>query len=203
MKKFYERYWVDNRRGHGDFHYKWPAIEKYVPKKEEITILDYGCGKGEIFTKLVSRNPKSNIIGADVSKEALSVVKKKYPKYTFVQVFDGEKLPFKSNTFDFICALDVLEHVYDTETIFKELTRVLKKDGKLLVSVPYHGLIKNVVIALFFFDLFYDPYTPHIRSFTKKSLQKCLETNGLHIKNIGYHGKMYPLSSGMHMLAVK
>lgn len=202
MKPFYERYWKAKEEL-GDFSYKWPVIKQLMPKIPKIALLDFGCGKGKILGEILKINPTIKAYGADVSDRAISFVKRKYPHCSFVVHEEGKRFPFKSNFFDFITALDVMEHVYDTETTFKELARVLKPGGFLLVSVPYNGFIKNVVIALFFFDFFYDPYTPHIRFYTRKSLVRCINKAGLHNVKFGYYGSFFPVWKGMYILAKK
>lgn len=53
--------------------------------------------------------------------------------------YDGHKLPFESEYFDAILATQVLEHVEYFDEVFKELTRILKKDGIFIISVPFCG----------------------------------------------------------------
>lgn len=200
-KSYYERYWK-NQEVLSDFSYKWPKVKKLIPKGH-VKLLDFGCGKGTILGEMLKVNPKLDMVGADVSEEALNFAKKKYPKQTFVKITEGQKLPFKSNTFDFITALDVLEHIYDTDRAFEELARVLKPNGKILISVPYNGLLKNLAISLFFFDYIFDPATPHIRFYTKNTMTKYLTKYGLTPTYWNYHGKFYPFASGMHTVAQK
>lgn len=202
MEKFYNRYWK-NKEVLEDFYYKWPHLKKFIPREKGIKILDFGCGKGKILSEIIKVNPYLNVAGVDVSTEALEIIRKKFKKYKFYQIKDGEKLPFKTNSFDFIIASDVLEHVYDTENVFFELARVLKPKGKILITVPYHGLIKNLIIFLFFFEFIFDPQGPHIRFFTKKSLLRCLSKVKLIPLKIEHFGRFYPLSKGMLVLAQK
>lgn len=202
MKKYYERYW-ENQEELEDFHYKWPAVKKFIPKDKAIKLLDFGCGKGAFISEILKINPKLKITGADISNTAIKSLRKKINYLKFVLIKENRKLPFKKGEFDFITALDVIEHVYDTEEILKELRRILKPGGKILISVPYHGLIKNLIISLLFFEINFDPFGPHIRFFTKKSLVKCLEKTGLKPLETGYFGRFYPLSRGMYILAQK
>ena len=202
MKHYYERYWQDLETL-SDFSYKWPIIKKLIPVDKGIKILDFGCGKGIISSEISKINPSAIITGIDVSKKALKSARQKVPNHSFIYVNEGKNLPFKENCFDFIIASDVLEHIYDTELAFNELYRVLKHNGKILITVPYYGFIKNIIIALFFFDYIYEPTTPHIRFFTKKTLLKSLERVNLQLVKFGHYGKFYPVSSGMFVLAKK
>jgi len=112
-------------------------------------------------------------------------------------------MPFKSNTFDFIIVLDVMEHVYDTELVFAELSRVLKPRGRMLITVPFYGLIKNIIISLIAFDFVYNPRSPHIRFYSKKNLLKEIHLANLTSLKFGYFGRFFPISKGMYCLCRK
>ena len=202
MKQYYERYW-ENQEELSDFKYKWPVLKNFIPKDKGTRILDFGCGKGLITKEISKINQKAIITGVDVSQEALKSAKKRVKKANFTKIYESKKLPFKDASFDFIIASDVLEHVYDTEFAFSELGRVLKKDGKILISVPYNGLIKRVIIALFFFEMVFQPTSPHIRHFTRGTLINCLDKVKISELKTGYYGRFFPLSNGMFVLGFK
>lgn len=202
MNKFYEDYW-SKKEVLEDFHYKWPVLKKFIPNKIGISVLDFGCGKGTILTEMKKLNSGAKFYAIDVSKKALEFIKKKDKKTVFRLIEDGGKLPFKNNFFDFVIASDVLEHVYNTENAFKEISRVLKKNGQILISVPYNGIFKRTIVALFFFDIIYEPSTPHIRSYTKNNLEKYLKKNGIKTQKVGYYGRFFPFSNGIYILGKK
>lgn len=202
MKKYYERYW-DERESMGDFEIKWKSLKTNIPTGNDIEFLDFGCGKGFLLSEILKVNPDLKITGADVSKTAIAYAKKAIPSARFTVIEDGHKLPFKNNSFDFILAADVLEHVYDTDMVFTELVRILKPGGKIFISVPYHGMLKNLAISFFGFDFYFDPKQPHIRFYTKKNLFKIVKEKGLDIIKNGYYGRFYPLSYGMYVVCKK
>jgi ubiquinone/menaquinone biosynthesis C-methylase UbiE len=204
MRSFYDRFWQVNKDTKiNHLFYNMDKILSVLPKNKKITILDYGCGYGEILLKLKKNNPRSTLIGMDVSNVALEISKKKVRQATYYHVRDGIKLPLKNTSIDYIIALDVIEHVYDTEMLFKEFSRILKPGGNIIISTPYYGLIKNIIIALIGYDTIYDPLGPHIRFFTKKSLKKCLENVAIKIYSIKYYGRFYPVYNAMYMLGKK
>jgi SAM-dependent methyltransferase len=51
--------------------------------------------------------------------------------------YDGKKIPFKDEYFDSIFSSEVLEHIFNIDEILKELNRVLKKDGHILITLPF------------------------------------------------------------------
>jgi 2-polyprenyl-3-methyl-5-hydroxy-6-metoxy-1,4-benzoquinol methylase len=204
MINFYDRYWKERPLEElNDFKYKWPVISKVIPENQKITIFDYGCGSGKIFRELQKMNPKATLIGADISQLAIKRITKQFPKNKFHLISDGQVLPIKSSSVDFITALDVIEHAVHTELLLSEFHRILSPKGKLLISTPYHGLIKNLVICVVDFEIVFNPYGPHIRFFTKKSLLEGTEKSKFKMLKFGYYGRSYPLWRGMYTLLEK
>jgi SAM-dependent methyltransferase len=52
-------------------------------------------------------------------------------------VYDGHTFPFADNTYDSIICNEVLEHVFNPDEFLSEISRCLKKNGKLLLTVPF------------------------------------------------------------------
>ena len=202
MKSFYERYW-ENTDALNDYTYKLKLIKKLVPEEDNLEVLDFGCGKGAFIKDILSINPTLKITGADISQTAITAARKKLPKQKFYILTEGGKLPFKDKSFDFILALDVFLHIYDTELIFKEITRVLKHGGRLLITVPYYGLLKNIVIALIGFDEVYNPRNGEIRFYTKNTLLNEIKAIGLTPIKFGYFSRFYPFSKAMYCVSKK
>ena len=202
MKSFYERYW-ENTDALNDYSYKLKLIKKLVPVELNLEVLDFGCGKGAFIKDILSLNPTLKITGADISQTAISAARKKLSGQKFYLLGEGKKLPFKDNSFDFILALDVFLHIYDTELIFNEITRVLKPGGKILITLPFYGLLKNIIIALIGFEEVYNPRNGEIRFYTKNTLLKEIKAVGLKPLLFGYFGRFYPLSRAMYCISKK
>jgi len=201
--KFYERYWEGKAEYLPDFKIKWPKLKKFIPLEKEIVIVDFGCGNGQIIQEIKKINLKAEYIGLDVSETALKSAKTILPDCKFYKIEDGGKLPLKNNSVDFIFSSEVIEHIYDTENAFSEISRILKSGGKLLLTVPYHGLIKNILIMFFAFDKHFNPTGPHIRFFSKRTLFSLLKKNRFEIEKYGFYGRFYPLSHSIYILAKK
>ena len=76
---------------------------------------------------------------------------------------------------------EVLEHVADGTALLQEARRVLRPDGRLLVTVPFHGRVKAAAIALTRFDAHFDPQGQHLRFFTRGSLAELLRASGFEV----------------------
>lgn len=95
--------------------------------------LDLGCGEGTRLS-LLSKNGT----GVDISRKAISLAKKKYPKLTFT-VGNLEKLKFKDNSFDLVYSAYVFEHLSNPVKVINEVKRILKMGGNLVVICPNYG----------------------------------------------------------------
>jgi ubiquinone/menaquinone biosynthesis C-methylase UbiE len=101
-------------------------------------ILDIGCADG-VFTKIIlDESGADEIVGIDVLKESVAWAKKHWKKEKKMKfrVVDAHKLPFKSNNFSAVFAIEVLEHVFEPVKVLNEIKRVLKKGGYAVFLVP-------------------------------------------------------------------
>lgn len=113
-------------------------IFKNINAHKPVKVLDIGCGRG-YYTKLTSLFPfVKEIQSIDANPEYVKRAKKNVGNDKRITIQTGSiyKLPFKDNYFDSIIASEILEHLDDDKKALKELYRVLKKGGILLVSVP-------------------------------------------------------------------
>lgn len=204
MATFYEKYWNEKKSDElSDFKYKWPIIKRLVTGESGLNFVDYGCGSGKVLKEISKLYPKNTYVGIDVSKSGLIRAKKNFSKGKYFLTSDGEKLPIKNKWADLILAADVIEHVYDVDTLLHEFYRILKPGGKIIITTPYHGLIKNLLISIVGFETVFDPIGPHIRFFTKKSMTNVLNKNDFTIKKIGFFGRFYPIYRGMYFIVSK
>lgn len=129
-----------------------------------IKLLDIGVGYGFLEKKLEKSNV--SIFGIDVSPKSISRVKSLY-KGSFV-VASIKAIPFKNNFFDVVCIPEVLEHLFTIESdlAMKEVDRVLKSDGKLIISVPLYDKV------------YPDHPSGHVRMYTPEKLFQELDKNG-------------------------
>ncbi len=118
------------------YHYK--LAYDVIPKKD-IKVLDIGSGNAAFLSSLLQKT--KHLYGYDVSQAVIARAKKNYPKITFTYGKPGKKLPYENNFFDVVVLFHVLEHVASEEVLVKEIKRILKKDGLLLLASPYKGTL--------------------------------------------------------------
>ena len=133
-------------------------------------VLDYGCGRGEFTEYLASLGYRA--VGMDISPNAIAFNRRDFPELEFVEADIDGHAPFEDGLFDAIWCSEVIEHVYDVHAIFAEFSRLLRVGGRLLLTTPYHGWLKNIVLVTFGFERHFDVEWQHIRFWTKRSLSK-------------------------------
>jgi SAM-dependent methyltransferase len=94
-------------------------------------ILDVGCGTGGNLSLLAQFGDAE---GVDVSPDALEFCRERGLEN--VKLGAAEELPYEHGRFDLVTALDVIEHLDDDVEGLREIRRVLKPDGRLLIFVP-------------------------------------------------------------------
>jgi len=116
------------------FHSYIKICEEHIPAGS--TVLECGCGIG-LSTYLLSRLD-FKITGMDISPLFISEATRLYGNegnLHFVTA-DANNLSFPEQSFDAICSYGFLEHVYNVKTTLKEMHRVLKTNGILLILMP-------------------------------------------------------------------
>lgn len=134
-------------------------------------ILDAGCGTGQNMEFLCS---KGFYIGCDVMMEALEFCQVNGIRNLFQT--NLQNVALHSKAFDVVISLDVIEHVPDASTVLRELKRVLKNDGVLIIAVPAFRFLWSP----------HDESLSHMRRYNKRDLRECLEDEGFEIQRIGY-----------------
>lgn len=142
-------------------------------------LLDVGFGNGLLEKKLSNLNLDLNFFGIDISKKSIREIKKRIEgdfKYG-----DVLNIPFTSNYFNYVLCLDVLEHVSPKNTFLalSELNRVLKKDGKLILSIPLNESLENMIK---------NGINPnaHVRVYQPEVIKMELEISGFELKKEFY-----------------
>jgi len=146
-------------------------------------LLDIGCGEGELLFSL--KNYFDELHGLDIAESRIERINAKINNKNKIHIHLGnanEHLPFEDGYFDAIIASDVLEHLFDPYFFVGECSRMLRKQGTLILHVPNIAYLPrrlNLLLGQF-------PTTSdevgwdggHLHYFTRSSLKKLLETEG-------------------------
>lgn len=148
-----------------------------VPKKSE-KVLDVGCGNGELICMLAEKGYKC--VALDISENRLGKFKDKAKKLSVEQIQgDATNIPLQDSSIDIIMCSEVLEHIRDYENILKEMHRVLKPHGRIIVSVPYKEELMEVICT--HCGNKFVPYG-HLHSFDKNKLFSRMNHCGFNVR---------------------
>jgi ubiquinone/menaquinone biosynthesis C-methylase UbiE len=129
-------------------------------------ILDCGCGAGEYVQELMKQK-NLRVWGIEFNAEKVNQYKNQYPSLTNVIQGDIENMPFEDQSFDVIILNEVLEHIPNQMEGLREIYRVLKPLGKLIVFSPNrlypfetHGVLSKKSDNIISKSIPFIPYIP-------------------------------------------
>lgn len=136
---------------------RFKAISKALQDYEFKKVLDAGCGDGEIG-KMLQIERRVNVHGVDISRKGVDLANKKglHAKVADISVH----IPFRSNTFDLVISSETIEHVLNPDIFLKEIYRVLKPGGIILITTPnLSSWLNRLIMLIGLYPLFLEAST--------------------------------------------
>lgn len=156
-------------------------------------ILDIGCGNGSLTNFILQQGYE--VVGIEESESGIKLASDNYPDCQFIQgsIYD---LPYKKleEKFDIVISLEVIEHLFYPKELVRAAKKILKPNGILIITTPYHGYLKNLMLAVTgkmdkHFTALWDG--GHIKFFSVNSLTSLIESENYTDINFKFAGR-YP-----------
>lgn len=163
------------------------VIDKLVRSRPgRLQILDLGCGTGTMLQYLARFGDAQ---GADADEEAVRFCHLRgVGRVTRLQ---GEVLPFPDRTFDLVTMLDVLEHIEDDAHMLREVRRILREDGFLVMTVPAFKFLWGAQ----------DEISHHKRRYRSSEVRSRVEGAGFRVKRLSYFNSLlFPPAAAIRLL---
>ena len=136
-------FWDDQylRRVYKDDYTRLAIVAQLINNLKPKNVLDIGCGLGEIYGRLKISNTQCDYYGTDFSETAIKRCQETfntfegYPTSHWL-IAEVNKQPFKDKEFDVVVACEVIEHMENPWDLIKEMKRVVKDDGHIIISTP-------------------------------------------------------------------
>lgn len=168
-------------------------FSSFISKYDFDSLLDVGCGKGLLFDSIVSLNKFKLLVGVDLMKNNKG-------QYQHV-VADATRLPFKNSVFSLVTAFSLIEHIPKAERkmFYKEMKRVVKKEGIIVIQFPNRYFIIESHTYLPFFGFL--PSSMHSFAYrggyvavpSLKVIIRSLKEHGFEVHNVEkYEGLFLP-----------
>lgn len=113
----------------------YPEIVRQVMQISGETILDIGCGNGNIIKMLAGQRP-GRYYGVDLSSEMIKEAEKRVPQDVIFKRADVVSLPFDDESFDILICNASFHHYEEPEKAIAEMKRVLRPGGALILGDP-------------------------------------------------------------------
>ena len=182
--------WHAERAGNGESGEKLTRVFVDLVKTLDgvQSICDLGCGNGHISGRLAAHG--YHVIGVDASASGIQIARRAYPGVEFVHALVDRDLDM--GQFDLIISSDVIEHLYRPADLLNAAVSQLKPGGQILIGTPYHGYLKNLVLAMTgkldaHFSALHDG--GHIKFFSVNTLSKLLRAHGFNDLSFTFYGR--------------
>jgi SAM-dependent methyltransferase len=176
-RRFYDALWADTYLVRPERFNTWPLVSELSAA---------GPRRLEIGPGLRPRLPIAGTYCIEISRAAVSRL---VQHGGFAAQATAEALPFPDAVFDLVMAMDIIEHVDDDEPVFRELARVLRPGGMLVMSSPLHP--DNWTS--------FDDVVGHLRRYRPEALLEQIARHGLTLERSAIYG-MQPRSRTLSRL---
>lgn len=182
--------WNAEGAGNGESGEKLTRVFVDLVKKLEgvHSICDLGCGNGHITGRLAALGYQ--VTGVDASASAIQIARRAYPGVQFVQALIDRDL--NVGQFDLVISSDVIEHLYRPSDLLEATISLLKPGAHFLLGTPYHGYLKNLVLAATgkmdaHFSALHD--SGHIKFFSVNTLSQLVRSHGFEDLSFTFYGR--------------
>jgi 2-polyprenyl-3-methyl-5-hydroxy-6-metoxy-1,4-benzoquinol methylase len=194
--------WENNKPKDSQIYLSEPIVEILRHIKAE-RILDMGCGNGALSHYLHSQG--FSVVGCDADQNGIEIARmgNSGAKFKLISIYDSPDA-LDESAFDAVISTEVIEHLFLPGALPRFACAVLKPGGHLIVTTPYHGYFKNLLICLMGkWDSHHTSLWDggHIKFWSYRSLSKLLETNGFDAFKFKGAGRVYGLWKSMIITA--
>jgi len=111
-------------------------------------VLDVGCGNGYTVAQFIERGCEA--VGIDLSNTGIELARSTYPSGRFEILGADDQIVenLGCEPFDLVVSTEVVEHLYSPRAYVQGCYRALRSGGRFICSTPYHGYLKNLLLAL-------------------------------------------------------
>ena len=167
-------------------------------------LFEVGCGNGSVASAITSLGWM--VTGVDPSSQGIQYARQVYPNISLFQGSAYDDLASLYGQFPVVLSLEVVEHLYDPRRYAATVYSLLEPGGTAIISTPYHGYWKNLVMALAgkmdgHFTALWDH--GHIKFWSIKTLSALLSESGFVDIRFERVGRIPALAKSMIAIARK
>lgn len=154
----------------------------------ETRLVEFGCGDGFLVEQVTAAFPETEVHAIDISHTALERARRRAPDSRLIQS-DALTTPLAAQAFDIALCSEVLEHVPDDSGLLREILRVLRPGGYLVLTTPNLFTARNLLRKLIGREPKIEIFE-HLREYSYPEIVTGIETAGfciLRFLSIGFY----------------
>lgn len=133
---------------------KWSALmyEDVMAKINQqpfVSLLDVGCGTGNILTKVLEQHQDVQACGLDFSPRMVAKATESLAEKAQIVLGDADHLPWLENSFDVLICNSSFHHYPEPLNVLTEMKRVLKPEGRLIIAEPLWSSLTRFFINIY------------------------------------------------------
>ena len=163
-----------------------PASAEIAGERRDLSVLDCGCGTGYNLATLL--RPCGRAFGFDLTPAGLA-----YARASGVPLARANMsaIPFQSARFDLVTSFDVMQYVDDDAAVMKEMARVLKPGGGLIVTASAMEMLRGGHAGTW----------PEVRRYSTGRMRSIVEGAGLQVRHLTYlFASLFPMMAAVRAL---
>ena len=159
--------------------YVGTEICKFIQTKKPASICDIGCGNGALL-KSISELGNFELYGIEADSEGSKIASAQCPGAKIINISTESDPPAELSNIELVVSTEVIEHLFRPASLLNFAQKILAPSGRIIISTPYHGYIKNLAISL---SNSWDKHFTvnwtggHIKFFSRKTLYDALMEN--------------------------
>jgi len=184
-----------------------PCVLEILKTLQVSRVMDLGAGNGVLCAGLAKAGYE--VVGVEYDRQGAHLAKQTYPGipfYNFGVQDDPSELLAHERRFDAVVSTEVVEHLFSPHLLPAYAAQCLNEGGYLIVSTPYHGYLKNLVLSVLNkWDAHHTAlwHGGHIKFWSAATLTALLAANGFEVIEFHGVGRMRYLWKSMVLVARK
>lgn len=202
-----ENYGWNHDEGPPSCGYITPEIIKILGDLQSKRVADVGCGNGALCRAIQGR--LEHVVGIEYDRNGCDIARREcpgMPVYNMGVQDSPDSVIDKEGYFDTVVSSEVIEHLFSPHLLPLFAGRLLEYGGHLIITTPYHGYLKNLLLSLC--NKWDHHHTAlwhggHIKFWSRSTLTQLLHDNGFEVVRFSGVGRLPYLWKSMVLVARK
>lgn len=161
------------------------VLRNLGPISATAMILDFGCGQGRFLQKLAKIHPVGRICGVDILDAPLGIP----PGVTYAKQNLNSHIAYANESFDVVFALEVIEHIENPRFMVRDIDRILKPGGRLVITTPNNENIRgfvSLIVRGHYWAFCGHSYPAHITALLELDMTRIAAETGLAVNRVAF-----------------